>query len=36
MIVTTLDPFYHTGSYFMPAAQRFLAGLLDWTDATFR
>ena len=36
MIVTTLDPFYHTGSYFMPAAARFLNGLLDWTDATFR
>lgn len=36
LIVTTLDPFYHTGSYFMPAAQRFLTGLLDWTDAAFR
>jgi hypothetical protein len=36
LIVTTLDPFYHTGSYFMPAAQRFLSGLLDWTDARFR
>jgi hypothetical protein len=36
MIVSTLDPFYHHGSFFMPAASRFLQGLLDWTDATFR
>jgi hypothetical protein len=36
LVVTTLDPFYHTGSHFMPAATRFLAGLLDWTDAAFR
>jgi hypothetical protein len=36
MIVSTLDPFYHHGSFFMPAASRFLEGLLGWTDATFR
>jgi hypothetical protein len=36
MIVTTLDPFYHHGSFFMPAASRFLKGLLDWTDVAFR
>ncbi len=36
MIVMTLDPFYHHGSRFMPAATRFLDGFLAWTDATFR
>lgn len=36
LVVTTLDPFYHSGSHFMPAATRFLAGMLAWTDATFR
>jgi hypothetical protein len=36
MIVTTLDPFYHHGSFFMPAATRFLEKLLDWTNAAFR
>ncbi|MDR6872809.1 hypothetical protein J2Y55_003828 [Bosea sp. BE125] len=36
MIVTTLDPFYHHGSFFMPAASRFLGKLLDWTDEAFR
>lgn len=29
-IVTTLDPVYHYGSYFMPATDRFLAGVLPW------
>jgi hypothetical protein len=28
--VTTLDPFYHHGSEFMPATTRFLAGFLPW------
>lgn len=36
LVVTTLDPFYHNGSHFMPMATAFLAGLLDWTDAAFR
>lgn len=30
MIVTSLDPFYHHGSHFMPAATRFLRGFLPW------
>ncbi len=30
LIVTSLDPLYHVGSYFMPAARRFLAGFLPW------
>lgn len=29
-IVSTLDPCYHHGSYFMPAASRFLRGFLPW------
>ncbi|WP_019452169.1 hypothetical protein [Cupriavidus sp. BIS7] len=29
-IVATLDPCYHHGSYFMPAASRFLHGFLPW------
>ena len=29
-IVTTLDPDYHYGSYFMPATERFLDGFLPW------
>lgn len=36
LVVSSLDPFYHHGSHFMPAATRFLDGLLGWTDATFR
>lgn len=36
MIVATLDPFYHHGSRFMPAATRFLAGFLAFTDEAFR
>ncbi|WP_454690610.1 hypothetical protein [Achromobacter aloeverae] len=30
LIVTSLDPMYHHGSYFMPAATRFLHGFLPW------
>jgi hypothetical protein len=30
MIVTSLDPFYHHGSRFMPATTRFLRGFLPW------
>ena len=30
LILTSLDPFYHHGSYFMPAATRFLDGFLPW------
>lgn len=30
LIVTSLDPMYHHGSYFMPAASRFLHGFLPW------
>ncbi|WP_010651317.1 hypothetical protein [Oceanobacillus massiliensis] len=29
-IVTTLDPDYHFGSYFMPATERFLNGFIPW------
>ena len=32
MILTTLDPFYHHGSHFMPATTRFLDGFLHWID----
>ncbi|HEY0296480.1 MAG TPA: hypothetical protein VGC69_14220 [Bordetella sp.] len=30
LIVTSLDPMYHHGSYFMPATTRFLHGFLRW------
>lgn len=30
LVVTSLDPLYHFGSYFMPAAERFLDGFLPW------
>jgi hypothetical protein len=30
MVVTSLDPFYHHGSHFMPATTRFLDGFLAW------
>ena len=33
LIVTTLDPCYHHGSYFMPATSRFLKGFLPWLAA---
>lgn len=29
-IITTLDPDYHFGSYFMPSAERFLEALFPW------
>lgn len=29
-IVTTLDPDFHFGSYFMPATEKFLDGFLPW------
>lgn len=29
-IVTTLDPDFHFGSYFMPATEKFLEGFLPW------
>ncbi len=29
-IVTTLDPDYHFGSYFMPATERFLEGFFPF------
>ncbi|MEK3726160.1 hypothetical protein [Paenibacillus sp. FSL H8-0034] len=30
LIVTTLDPEHHFGSYFMPATERYLDGFLPW------
>jgi len=33
IVATTLDPFYHHGSHFMPATTRFLDGFLRWTRA---
>jgi len=35
MILTTLDPFYHHGSHFMPATTRFLDGFLPWLRENF-
>ncbi len=35
LVVSCLDPVYHHGSFFMPAASRFLTGLLDWMHAEF-
>ncbi len=34
LLVSTLDPFYHHGSHFMPAATRFLDGFLAWAGAS--
>lgn len=34
LIVTSLDPMYHHGSYFMPATTRFLRGFLPWLKAS--
>ena len=34
LIVTSLDPMYHHGSYFMPAASRFPRGFLPWLKAS--
>jgi hypothetical protein len=33
LLMTTLDPTYHYGSYFMPATERFLDGFLPWVRA---
>lgn len=30
VLATTLDPFYHHGSHFMPTTSRFLSGFLPW------
>lgn len=30
LIVSSLDPFYHYGSHFMPATEHFLRGFLEW------
>jgi len=30
LLVTSLDPLWHFGSYFMPATERFLDGFLPW------
>lgn len=30
LVITSLDPIYHFGSYFMPATERFLDGFLPW------
>lgn len=30
LVLTSLDPFFHHGTYFMPAATRFLDGFLPW------
>lgn len=35
LVVTTLDPTYHYGSYFMPATDRFLSGFLPWFRDAF-
>jgi hypothetical protein len=32
MLLTTLDPMFHFGSYFMPATERFLDGFLPWVS----
>lgn len=33
LILTSLDPFYHHGSFFMPAASRFLVGFTQWIQS---
>ncbi|MET3924818.1 hypothetical protein [Devosia sp. 2618] len=33
MVITSLDPFFHHGSHFMPATTRFLEGFLPWMRA---
>ncbi|MGQ0842632.1 MAG: hypothetical protein ACT4QF_00720, partial [Sporichthyaceae bacterium] len=33
LVVSALDPLWHYGSYFMPAAERFLDGFLPWVAA---
>ncbi len=34
LVVTSLDPFFHHGSHFMPATTRFLDGFLPWMRET--
>ncbi len=34
LVVSTLDPMSHFGSYFMPATERFLDGFLPWAAST--
>lgn len=34
MVITSLDPFFHHGSHFMPATTRFLDGFLPWMRET--
>lgn len=36
LIMTSLDPMYHHGSYFMPATTRFLHGFLQWLQESLR
>jgi len=33
LVVASLDPMYHFGSYFMPATERFLCGFFPWMTA---
>lgn len=33
MLITSLDPFFHHGSFFMPAATRFLEKFMPWVKA---
>lgn len=33
LVVSSLDPFYHYGSHFMPATGRFLDGFLKWVKS---
>lgn len=35
MVITSLDPFYHHGSHFMPATTKFLDGFLPWMKTTY-
>ena len=36
LVVTTLDPMFHFGGYFMPATERFLDGFFPWLMETVR
>lgn len=36
VVVTTLDPFFHHGSHFMPTTTRFLDGFLPWLETLTR
>ncbi len=33
LVISSLDPFYHYGSYFMPITEQFLDGFLKWLNA---